>query len=452
MDVKLQCLICCNELDILGIGSECEHDALTCWKCAYIIQQYNKEKNCPTCKNSLETVKYVDVSTYLSSEGMKGIDYVQHSENELNILTGDMTKDNHIKALYENQQVKMYIYHCTAPYCYDCDIEFRKYIEYKKHIEVKHRQYICELCLKHRHCVLSDLQIFDTRSELLAHLNGKNSEDVSTNHQKCMFCGTYHDDRPALKKHYMDDHRICDFCKVKAKRDTDFVFKEYKEFMVHSKNNHLVCEIGECDCVFDNVTTMDLHQAEFHGKSQLRIRTKEDHERETEENKKPEVTQVQYERMNKKKKEHFPTLSGGQNYNYADEEGKDKGNNNKKNKVDKHAPYGSGANRKVLGHEGNFPTLEGGPLKDTISKEEPRERRKPDYTEFKESTKKKNRKAVVEPEKVTESPEDAKKRRDEEKEFKRLMKESVKESLQNEVPRVAHTSHNDRPTYNTEPL
>ena len=462
MDVKLQCLICCNDIDILGMGSDWDHDPLTCWKCAYIIQQYNKEKQCPTCKKSFNSVKYVDVQTYLSKGDLKGIRFVEHSQNQLKALGGDMSKKEEIKALYENDQVREYIYHCTAPYCYDCDIEFKLYIEYKKHIEVKHRQYICELCLKHRHCVLSDLQIFDTRADLLAHLNGK-SGDSATSHQKCQFCGTYHDDRAALKKHYMDEHRVWEFCKKKAKRDSDYVFRDYKAFMIHAKENHLVCEANDCDCVFDNITSLDVHQAEFHGKTQLRIRTKENHEKEKEEVKKPEVTQEQFQRMNKKKKEHFPTLSGNNNnqYNYNNggdyEEGKGRGNkkNRKGNQHNDH-PFGGGGNRQALHEEDNFPTLDGRPMTASVPQDNYYEAPATGgYAEYKQSTRKKAKKVVVDtgkPPEEEETPEDAKKRRKEERRMRKLMKESVKETLEDEKQRIAPPAVDENPTYNTSSL
>lgn len=150
-DNKDTCLICCNEIDILGMGSDCTHDALNCWKCAYIIQQYHKEKVCPTCKNSLKVVKYVDVQTY-NSKSMDKIDFIRMTTKEINAMNNVKTQEqDQIEALYESEAVKSYIYHCTAPYCYDCDKEFRQYMEYKKHVEVVHRNYLCELCLKNRH-------------------------------------------------------------------------------------------------------------------------------------------------------------------------------------------------------------------------------------------------------------------------------------------------------------
>lgn len=84
--------------------------------------------------------------------------------------------------------------------------------------------------------------------------------------------------------------------------------------------------------MFKDVTTLDLHQAEYHNKIiSLRIQHKE--EGDVEEVKKvPTVTARQYERMNKNNKnEHFPTLDGNIKVYVPTEDTKKAGNksNNK---------------------------------------------------------------------------------------------------------------------------
>lgn len=62
------------------------------------------------CKNSLKTVKYIDAQTYLSS-GVDGIEFVTNTEKEIKTLTDETIQVDEVKALYENAQVKQYIYH-----------------------------------------------------------------------------------------------------------------------------------------------------------------------------------------------------------------------------------------------------------------------------------------------------------------------------------------------------
>lgn len=350
-----ECLICCNEIDILGIGKDCHHEAHTCWKCAYIIQQYNKEKVCPLCKNTLKVVKYVDVQTYSTKE-LSDIEFIHMTDKELKATNIKVKDEEQIEALYENEAVKKYIFHCTAPYCYQCDKEFRLYIEYKKHVEIVHRSYICELCLKNRHCVLSDLQVFETKGDLKKHLNGR-YEDSYMNHKKCSLCGTYHDDDVALKHHYREEHRICEFCeKKKNKKDSDYVFADYRAFMNHAKVNHLICNMNGCDCVFKDAMALDLHQAEYHQKKvSLRMQHRDDDGQEEEEEKKvPTITPQQYERMNKdRKNEHFPTLSASDRVYVPVEESKKKGKKNKNGKTEEQVNNGTAPSE-------NFPSLPGG--------------------------------------------------------------------------------------------
>ena len=57
------------------------------------------------------------------------------------------------------------------------------------------------------------------------------------------------------------------------------MFADYKGFMIHAKEFHLICGIGGCDCAFKDVTSLDIHQADIHKKNvTLRIQNKEDNE------------------------------------------------------------------------------------------------------------------------------------------------------------------------------
>jgi len=200
-----------------------------------------------------------------------------------------------------------------------------------KHVEVIHNNYICELCIKNRHCVLADLEVFESKAGLNKHLNGK-YENSYMNHRKCPFCGTYHDDSSALYRHYRDEHRICEFCQAPGKNDKDYIFADYRAFMNHARGKHLICGCGGCDCVFKDVTSLDLHKAEYHNqKIGLRIANKEDDDEE-EVKKVPVVSNKQYERMNNdRKNEHFPTLSNGERIYSPDEDEKvSKSKNSKK--------------------------------------------------------------------------------------------------------------------------
>lgn len=192
--------------------------------------------------------------------------------------------------------------------------------------------------------------------------------------------------------------------------------------------------------MFECVTTLDLHQAEFHGKAQLRIRTKEDHERSVEEKKKESISQAQYERMAKKKKEHFPTLNNQPTVYERLEDGKT---------VDKDAhkhPLHATTNKKALKQEDNFPTLPGGELIGTVSKEMPKPRKVNDPFEVKEPKKKNNRKKVVEESTKPETEEEKERRREEERELRRLMRESVKEVVEAEQDR--NVNQDQTPVYN----
>jgi len=301
---------------------------MLCWKCFYIIQAYHNEKVCPYCKTSCQTIQYVEPSL-LEEKKITDIKFIK-DHKKIKVRSKDKkgeTEMMNIHSHYDSQEVKDFIYRSTAPYCYECDKEFRSYTEYKKHVEVVHNNYLCELCLKNRHCVISDLQIYSTKKELMDHLNGR-GEDSNVNHQKCQYWGTYHDNKEALQRHFLDEHRVCEFCQKTKKKYKDYVFANYRMFMDHAKQFHLICGTGGCDAVFKDVTSLDLHQSEYHKKKvSLRIAHKDsDDEDEKEEEKKPQVSSAQYKRMNNQNRnEHFPTLNNQKVYK-ADSKETPKGN------------------------------------------------------------------------------------------------------------------------------
>jgi hypothetical protein len=202
-------------------------------------------------------------------------------------------------------------------------------------VEVVHRNFLCDLCLKNRHCVLSDLAVFETKAELNKHLHGED-EDSNVNHKRCVFCSTWVDDADALKRHYRDEHRICDFCSKTKKKEKDYVFDDYRAFMNHAKEKHHICGIGGCDCVFEDLTSLDMHQADIHKKKvSLRIGQQnynDNRDSEDEEEKRPQVSTEQYKRWNDKtqKNQHFPTLSGQNKVYTRDEDEDESGNRNKR--------------------------------------------------------------------------------------------------------------------------
>lgn len=202
--------------------------------------------------------------------------------------------------------------------------------------------------------------------------------------------------------------------------------------MNHSKEKHLICGIKQCDCVFSNVTTLDLHQAEFHGKTQLRIANKEDNEAE-EEKKVVIITNEQYQRMAKKKKDHFPTLNGAAKQRAELLAEKEKETKNNVTAEGTHV-YGQSSSKQALKAPENFPTLPGGtPPRANICKEPPKQRKFKQDFEIKENKKANKKKKVVE---STATPEEKK----DEIDIRKLIKESVKEAMQTEAPRPAHTA------------
>lgn len=105
--------------------------------------------------------------------------------------------------------------------------------------------------------------------------------------------------------------------------------------MIHAKQFHHICGIAGCDCVFKDLTSLDLHQAEYHQrKVSLRIATKEEDDKDEEEEKKaPTITPEQYQRLIKERKnEHFPTLNGSMKVYVPDEDVKKNGKGNKSKK------------------------------------------------------------------------------------------------------------------------
>ena len=100
---------------------------------------------------------YIEDEEY-ELKGHTNTEFITDEKEEKPMKKGHEEEQDKTEALYHNEDVKNYIYHCTAPFCAEWNKEFRLYADYKRHLEVAHGNYICELCLKNRHCVLSDIE------------------------------------------------------------------------------------------------------------------------------------------------------------------------------------------------------------------------------------------------------------------------------------------------------
>lgn len=109
--------------------------------------------------------------------------------------------------------------------------------------------------------------------------------------------------------------------------------------MDHAKEHHLICGINQCDAVFGDATSLDMHQAELHNRTvKLRIENKSDDEEVEEDKKEPTVTSEQYKRMNENNKnQHFPTLNKSMKTYTVNEAKKEGASGKKQSKESKQA-------------------------------------------------------------------------------------------------------------------
>ena len=111
------------------------------------------------------------------------------------------------------------------------------------HLRKTHELFLCDLCVEHLR-ILSHERKYYTRKELSRHRKIGDPDDKShRGHPLCQLCDTRYLDEEDLYRHLRKDHYYCHFCDPMG---LNSFYNEYKHLRVHFKENHFLCEEGNC--------------------------------------------------------------------------------------------------------------------------------------------------------------------------------------------------------------
>ena len=125
------------------------------------------------------------------------------------------------------------------------------------HLVSAHKVQMCELCYEHRPLFLCEQTLYQSKSDLNAHMKRE--------HTLCMFCRQNVFDPSQLYIHMRDNHRSCPHCPRR------FEFRYYKdevELKIHVKNAHYICPICDSlEAAFPSHGLFADHMLAIHGRT-----------------------------------------------------------------------------------------------------------------------------------------------------------------------------------------
>lgn len=149
-----------------------------------------------------------------------------------------------------------------------CSKVFKNKHELKRHVQSVHELLICEICLEHKKCFSTELQLFTAQS-LSRHekeTSVNRSGVGSSGHAQCTVCSKYFYSEDELYEHCRDNHELCHICQ-RAGRHGRY-FRDYHRLEEHFGKEHFLCPEPLCKelkfIVFENELEYKAHQVEMH--------------------------------------------------------------------------------------------------------------------------------------------------------------------------------------------
>ncbi|XP_076020628.1 E3 ubiquitin-protein ligase ZNF598 [Genypterus blacodes] len=255
-ETEKQCVLCCQDLDIIAIG-KCDHPV--CYRCSTKMRVLCEQKYCAVCREELDKVVFVNKLQPFSSLPYQRF----HCEKIHDIYFSD----DKIYAHYRHLLLPECIY-CAEPKV------FSRFEELQQHMRKQHELFSCKLCTKH-------LQIFSherkwyNRKELARHKVHGDPDDTShRGHPLCKFCDDRYLDNDELLKHLRRDHYFCHFCDADGSQE---YYSDYPYLSEHFRDSHYLCEEGRCATeqfthAFRTEIDYKAHKAAAHSKNRAEAR------------------------------------------------------------------------------------------------------------------------------------------------------------------------------------
>ncbi|XP_076823928.1 uncharacterized protein LOC143469989 isoform X2 [Clavelina lepadiformis] len=243
------CMVCSDDFEFYAFGV-CFHPI--CHKCSTKLRVLCDDKQCPTCR--------IELNEVLFTQQLQPID-------ELN--TKSYIKEQKYGILLENQQIRTMYRKLLEHKCRikGCGKNFEDFDDLKSHLQLKHGEYFCKLCLRqckkftHERITYSTIELEKHKSE------GDDGEgSAHKGHPLCKFCDCRYLDNDELLRHLQQHHCSCHLCD-----DTNYVFyADINDLWDHHYHLHFACREDCCHGIF---------KAVFKAEEELKTHVQKEHSR-----------------------------------------------------------------------------------------------------------------------------------------------------------------------------
>ncbi len=179
---------------------------------------------------------------------------------------------------FQSRKVQNRFYEITDYRCTLCpdSYPFRTLRKLKEHIR-GHGFYFCEICMDGLKLFPAEFKLY-SRHELANHWRQGDKDDSShKGHPRCNFCDERYLDNDVLHKHLRKQHFWCHFCEAEGKQD---YYIDCFALKRHFMEEHYLCEEGSCKnevltSAFSNEIDLKAHRASVHGKAMSKAEAKQ---------------------------------------------------------------------------------------------------------------------------------------------------------------------------------
>nr|XP_009861007.1 uncharacterized protein LOC104266457 [Ciona intestinalis] len=228
------CSLCLETIEIFAFGI-CFHPL--CYSCCTKMRFLCDDKQCHICRARLHEVVFTKRLSPM---------------NQLD--SSRFVKDGAHGVLFEDQEIQNKQRKLLAHRCLKCRVEMLDFDEFERHIENKHNQYFCFICVKQCKVFTHERERF-SRDDLQLHM---------TSHPRCEFCDNHYLDNDELLYHLQRHHYSCNICS-----DENHVYcEDADEYWRHAETEHFVCSHPGCHgnpgFVFANEVDLKTHKIKEH--------------------------------------------------------------------------------------------------------------------------------------------------------------------------------------------
>ncbi|OQR99093.1 hypothetical protein ACHHYP_07419 [Achlya hypogyna] len=256
------CLVCCHSIDNVTrfqtVGP-CNHHGC-CSLCVLRMRQILKNTHCSLCKTDMNRVICVedDTRTFESFQDWGDNIGPSHVYDEASAMY--FLKDNY-KAIQA-----MRSFACPVSKCNDKKATFANYGALKNHLNSKHGQSFCDICVDHNNLFIQEQTLF-SKEALKKHTNKGNPEQGFMGHPKCDFCASRFYSNNELYEHLRKNHFECEIC-LHGHGIENRYYKDYNDLENHFRAEHFLCEEPSCLAqkfiVFKDHIQFQSHMASAH--------------------------------------------------------------------------------------------------------------------------------------------------------------------------------------------